>query len=322
MARSGEFSVIRNIFAPLAVRAPGALALRDDAALLPALTGREWAVTKDALVEGVHFLKNDPADLIARKSLRVNLSDLAAKGAKPEFYLLALSLPAWIDDAWIQTFASCLAADQDIFGVALIGGDTTATPGPLTLSITALGTVAEGKMIRRDGAREGDIVFVTGSVGEAGAGLALLKGEGRAVPERDVLIARYRLPEPRVVLGARLVGLAHACADVSDGLIADLGHIADASGVRMEIDAARVPVSPAVKAFWGADAIVRAATSGDDYELAFTAPQSARAGRDSAAREAGVALSEIGRVTSGSGIVLLAEGSQPIPLASWGFRHF
>jgi thiamine-monophosphate kinase len=278
------------------------------------------------LVEGVHFLRDDPADLVARKSLRVNLSDLAAKGATPKNYLLGLSIGPWIGDEWLARFAAGLAEDQKRFAITLSGGDTTASSGPLMVSITALGTVPAGRMIRRKGARPRDAVFVTGSIGDAGAGLAVLKGEGVGLSDfnRAALISRYQLPEPRVSLGRQLIGVASSALDVSDGLIADLGHIAEVSAVRIAVDAAKVPLSAATRALWGQgqEAVLRAATSGDDYEIAFTAPASARSRLEELSRTSGVAISEIGRVEAGSGVHLLDEKGKPIPVPRAGFTHF
>ena len=217
---------------------------------------------------------------VAKKALRVNLSDLAAKGASPVGYLLALSLPDWVGDEWLTRFAAGLAEDQLLYGVSLLGGDTTSTPGPLTLAVTALGSIETGRTIRRAGAKPGDAVFVSGSIGDAGAGLAVLSGGGANLGEADraSLVGRYRLPEPRLALGRRLIGLASAALDVSDGLIADLGHIAEVSRVRIVVHAPRIPLSSAYVALWGQDtgARLRAATAGDDYEIAFTAPEGAR----------------------------------------------
>jgi len=324
--RLSEFALIAKLFAPLAAKAEGAFGLTDDAATVRLAPGQELVVTVDALVEGVHFLNSDPAGAIAKKALRVNLSDLAAKGAEPRGYLLALSLPDWVDNDWLTRFASGLGEDQERYGIDLLGGDTTSTPGPLTLSITAMGPVPEGQMLRRAGAKPGDLVFVSGTIGDAGAGLALLKGEGAGLPmnERESLIARYRLPEPRTALGPLLLGIASAALDVSDGLMADLGHIAEVSGVRVVIEAPRIPLSSGLVTLWGkgAGAVARAVTSGDDYEIAFTAPESARAGLVAAARESGVPVHEIGRVEKGAGVVLLDEEGAPIPINRPGYTHF
>ncbi len=324
--RLGEFAMIAKLLSPLAANDLGAFGLTDDAATVKVPADQELVITKDMLVEGVHFLRDDPPDLLARKALRVNLSDLAAKGATPRSYFLGLSLAPWIGDDWLTQFASGLADDQKRFAVSLSGGDTTATPGPLTLSITALGTVPAGRMIRRKGARPRDAVFVTGSVGDAGAGLAILRGEGVGIPDliRAALISRYQLPEPRVALGPQLLGLASAALDVSDGLLADLGHVAKLSEVRVALDAAKIPVSAATRALWGQsqEAVVRAATSGDDYEIAFTAPISARSRLEELSRTSGVAISEIGRVEAGSGVHLLDDKSKPIPVPRMGYTHF
>jgi thiamine-monophosphate kinase len=321
--RPSEFALIAQLFAPLA-ETPGAFGLTDDAALLPARAGHDLVVTTDALVEGVHFLADDPPDSIARKALRANLSDLAAKGAEPAGYLLALSLPARIPMTWLEGFARGLGEDQKTFAVPLLGGDTTATPGPLTLAITAMGHVPAGAMIRRAGAKVGDGVYVSGTIGDAGGGLALLKGEGANISGRDagMLIERYRLPSPRLALGRALRGVASAALDVSDGLIADLSHITEVSRVRIAVEAARIPRSLALRALWGdtQEAIVCAATAGDDYEIAFAASSEGKVG--DAAKLAGVGVTRIGRVEEGSGVALLDSNGREIAVARAGFTHF
>jgi thiamine-monophosphate kinase len=312
----GEFALIAQLFAPLAT-SPGAFGLTDDAATVELPRGHELVVTADMLVEGVHFLRNDPPDTIARKALRVNLSDLAAKGAHPIGYLLALSLPKRIRFDWLRKFAGGLARDQRTFGVSLIGGDTTATPGPLTIAITALGTVPKGGMTWRKGAKPGDLVFVSGTIGDAGAGLALLR---RRAKSPRALIARYQVPTPRLSLGLALRGVASAAIDVSDGLLADLGHIADVSSVRLSIHAGAVPLSAAYRRLGGDP--VRAVTAGDDYEIAFTAPADRRAAIGRAAAVAGVQITEIGQVGRGRGVVLLDGAGREIAVARKGFSHF
>ena len=324
--RFGEFALIAKLFAPLAAKDKGAFALSDDAAVVSVPAGSELVVTTDTVVEGVHFLRDDPAVLIAKKALRVNLSDLAAKGAVPKSYLLALSLPKWVDNQWLTRFAAGLAEDQNRYAVTLIGGDTTSSPSTVAITITALGLAESGRMLRRAGARPRDIVFVSGTIGDAGAGLAALRGEGTGLSDfvRSALVSRYQLPEPRLALGRALVGLASAALDVSDGLIADIGHIAEVSGVKISIDAVRVPVSASTRALWGEgnDATVRAATAGDDYEIAFTAPASARARVEALARETGVDIHEIGRVDAGKGVLLLDERNRALPVTRTGFTHF
>lgn len=319
--RPAEFALIAELFAPLAKDAPGAFGLLDDAAVVAPPEGCDLVTTVDALVEGVHFRADDPPELVAKKALRVNLSDLAAKGAEPMGYLLALVLPQSRDMEWLRAFARGLEEDQREFAIPLLGGDTTSTPGPLTLSVTAFGTVPRGQTIRRAGARPGDVVFVSGTIGDAGGGLAVLKGEGR---DDGSLVARYRLPTPRLALGRALRGLATAGLDVSDGLVADLGHIAEVSKVAIAVEAAAIPRSDALRALWGdsAASIARAATAGDDYELAFTAPVSARDAVKAAATEAGMPVTEIGRVEQGEGVRLLNEQGAEIPVSRTGWTHF
>lgn len=294
---ASEFDLIAEFFAPLAT-APGALGLEDDAAVVPARTGHDLVVTTDALIAGVDFFEDDPPHTIAKKALRANLSDLAAKGAEPAGYLLSLSLPR-ADRTWLESFASGLRDDQAKFGISLLGGDTSR--GPLFVSITAFGHVPTGRMIRRSGARPGDRVFVTGTIGDSGGGLACRQG---------ALLERYRVPDPPVAFGPKLLGVATAAIDVSDGLLADLGHVADASGVRIVVEAQRIPRSPELRALWGdsIDAILRAATAGDDYQIAFTAPQ------------ADVIC--IGRVEEGMGVVLIDARGREVAVPSPGFTHF
>jgi thiamine-monophosphate kinase len=323
--RPGEFALIAELFAPLATL-PGAFGLKDDAAIATAPAGQDLVVTTDALVEGVHFFATDPPDLIARKALRVNLSDLAAKGCTPAGYLIALSLPFTADMQWLRAFARGLEEDQQTFGISLFGGDTTSTPGPLTIAITAFGHVPAGKMIRRDGAKIGDHVFVSGTIGDAGAGLACLKNETASLSEEDrrFLTRRFQLPEPRLSLGRYLLGIATASTDVSDGLLADLGHIASVSDTRILVHAARAPISSALKSTWREpmNGVAEAVCAGDDYEIAFTAPPEKRDAVGSAAAKAGVPVVEIGRVESGKGVSMLDEAGAEIPIERRGFTHF
>lgn len=319
--RLPEFALIARVFAPLASHA-SALGLMDDVCLLQAPAGCDVVVTTDALVEGVHFLDGDPPVSVAKKALRTNLSDLAAKGADPAGYLMALSLPDRTGMAWIEQFADGLSADQQLFGVALLGGDTTRTPGPLSVAITAIGYVPHGKLIRRAGAAPGDGVYVSGTIGDAGAGLAVLRHAIAGGPEADKLVDRYRIPTPRLSLGKALRDVATAALDVSDGLVADLGHIADVSKVRLVVEAARIPRSAALLNLWGDSpaAVVRAATAGDDYEIAFTAASEALVGE--AARQTGVPVTRIGRVEEGMGVVLLGADGKELPVDKPGFTHF
>jgi thiamine-monophosphate kinase len=316
MTLPSEFELIEKLFAPLAT-SPGAFGLKDDVAAIAPRAGCELIVTTDAIVAGIDFLPGDPAEGVARKALRVNLSDLAAKGAEPFGYLLTLLIPGETSPSWLAEFAGGLRQDQERFAISLLGGDMSSTPGSLSVSVTALGHVPAGRLVRRNGARAGDGVFVTGTIGDSGGGLDLLRhpSPGVAADVRAALIARYRLPEPRVGLAQSVRG-ASASIDVSDGLLADLGHIARASGVRIVVEAARVPRSDALKALWGEsqDAWVRAATAGDDYEIAFTA-SSPIAGGD-------IPVARIGRVEQGSGVVLLGPQGREIEVPRAGYRHF
>ena len=320
----GEFGRIRRYFAPLA--GPGGLGLADDAAVLACPPGRELVATVDAMVCGVHYLPEDPPDLVARKLLRVNLSDLAAMGATPRWYLLTTALPAALGDDWVARFASGLAEDQTNYGVSLLGGDSVATPGPAVLSLTALGEVAAGAAIRRSGARPGDRIWVSGTIGDAALGLEVLRGgHGElSAPDRAMLAARFRLPEPRVALGPRLAGLAHAMADISDGLLADLGHICEASGVAATVTAAALPLSPAAERIAAAEPGLRAraAAAGDDYELLFAAPPEAAPALAALAGELGLRLSEIGAIHAGEGVRLCDAAGREIAVARPGYSHF
>jgi thiamine-monophosphate kinase len=320
----GEFERIRRYFAPLA--GPGGLGLTDDAALVDCHAGCRLVVTADAIVAGVHFLPDDPPDLVAKKLLRVNLSDLAAMGAKPLSYLLTTALPAALGANWVAQFARGLAEDQRLYGVSLLGGDSVSTPGPPTLSLTAIGEVAKGAEIRRSGARAGDEVWVSGTIGDAFLGLAVLRGGYRelAPADRSALAARYRLPEPRSELGPRLAGPASAMIDVSDGLVADLGHICETSQMAAVVELAALPLSRAARQVVAAapDLAPRLATGGDDYELLFTAAPAAAAAVRAAGEKAGVAVTPIGRIEPGSGVRLLDAAGGEIALAAAGYRHF
>lgn len=321
-----EFQVIADLFAPLSQGYPGAMGLTDDVALLAADGDYETAVTVDAMVAGVHFLPDDPADLVARKLIRVNLSDLAAKGARPFAVMLAAAFPVGVDLDWLRRFAKGLADDVAEFGVALIGGDTVATPGPLTLSLTALGKVERGRAVLRSGAQAGDVVWVSGSIGDGALGLRAARGgwNDLAAEHLEFLAGRYRLPQPRVALGAGLPGLAHAGMDVSDGLVQDLGHLCRASALAAEIDATAVPLSPAARAALAVDHSLLATilAGGDDYELLFTAPASARPEIEALGRRTGVAVTAIGAMMPGAGVTVRGGDGQPMVLGHGGWRHF
>ncbi len=325
---SGEDSLIARYFKPLAID-PGAFGLDDDAAILKAL-GNDIVVTTDTLVEGVHFLSDDPADTIAQKALRVNLSDLAAKGADPAGFVLTLALRK-VDEAWLVAFARGLGADATAFGCPLLGGDTVSTPGPLMISITAFGRVAPGKMVHRRGAKPGDQVVVTGTIGDAVLGLDILK-RGRAAAalagdaaSRDMLVGRYRVPQPRNVLAPAIRAHAHAAMDVSDGLAGDLAKLCAASGVSAVIDLKSVPLSKAASAVLAAGAVGMAEliSGGDDYEILCAVPQDTFEDFIGMARAADVAVNPIGTIIAGESVPkwLDAQG-QELPLARTSYSHF
>ncbi|MGA0545612.1 thiamine-phosphate kinase [Brevundimonas sp. VNH65] len=270
-----EFSTIRDLFAPLA-HPQWARGLKDDVAALPSRPGYDLILTKDAIVEGVHFLPDDPLDTVAQKLIRVNLSDLAAKGAESFGYMLACAWSSRCGWSERERFAAGLAVDQQAFGVSLLGGDTVSTPGPATFALTMLGWAARGETVGRDGARPGDKVFVSGRIGDGRLGLAAAQGRLRAAPERlESLIEHYRRPSPQLALAPVIREFATASLDVSDGLVADLGHIAVASGVGLVLALETLPLSAAGQAWVEAradhqDALLSLATGGDDYEIAFT----------------------------------------------------
>jgi thiamine-monophosphate kinase len=311
-----EFDLIDRHFRRLA--GPGALDLSDDAALLTPPPGRDLVLSADAMVAGVHFLPDDPPDLIGRKLLRVNLSDLAAKGAAPLGYLMTVAAPRATPDAWFAGFADGLAADQAAFGVTLLGGDTTATPGPLTLSLTIIGTVAPGAMVRRGGARPGDGVWVTGTIGDGALGLAV--AQGRLADPTGHLLARYRLPRPRI--GLAIADIASAAMDVSDGLVQDLGHLCRAGGLAATIEAACLPLSDPARAACPAW-LAACLTGGDDYELLLAVPPARETALLDAAARAGVAVTRIGRFRAGAPeVTTIGSDGFPMALASGGWSHF
>jgi thiamine-monophosphate kinase len=325
---SGEDSLIARYFRPLATD-PGAFGLGDDAALLKA-HGDDVVVTTDAIVEGVHFLPDDPPDSIARKALRVNLSDLAAKGATPSGFVLTLALRS-ANEAWLKPFAHALGWDAIQFGCPLLGGDTVSTPGPLTISITAFGRIASGRMVHRSGAKAGDVVVVTGTIGDAALGLDVLK-RGKAAAAladdataRDALVGRYRVPQPRTALAKAVRDHAHAAMDVSDGLAGDLAKLCEASGVSAVIEAASIPLSATAttllaRGIVGVEAIV---AGGDDYEILCAIPPASLDAFRQAAQTAAVAVAVIGKIVPGSALPsFLNRQGEKIALPRLSYSHF
>ena len=313
-----EFEFITSLLAPLALAEKGAFGLKDDAALLDVPTGQSLVVTKDALVQGVHFIGDEPASLTARKALRVNLSDLAAMGATPKAYFLALMLPASTDEKWLAEFAFGLAADQAEFGITLMGGDTTRTSGPLGISITAMGLVPQGQPLLRSGAKVGDNIYVTGTIGDAALGLAEAREN-----KSGFLVDRYRLPQPRLEVGQGLRGIATSCIDISDGLAQDLGHICTASGLGAKLLWSDIPLSdPAKAAPQTANAYEIILSGGDDYELLFTAPVQMEPAILKLAAQTGIAITRIGEMTEGKQFAILDGQGNQVALNRKGYQHF
>ena len=322
--RPGEFDLIARYFAPLAKSFAGADGLRSDNAFLPADARHDLAVKTDTIVAGVHFLADEKPVIVAAKALRVCLSDLAAGGARPYLYQLSLALPKGWNEGWVARFAAGLAADQRTYGIVLCGGDTVVTPGPLTITITAFGRVARGRGLGRGGARAGDEAWVSGTIGDGALGLLAARGRLKMLSAASArtLERRYRLPQPRNSLGIRLIGVATAAADISDGLLADAGHIADASEVGVHIERDAVPLSGAGARAVAADPHlwVNVLGGGDDYELVFAVPPRRRTALLAAARAAGIAVTAIGRFEAGAGVRLTADG-RPLRMRHAGFVH-
>lgn len=324
---AGEFGRIDRWLKPLAAGFPGARTLTDDAGTVAVPPGHELVVTTDAMVAGVHFLPTDPPGDIALKLLAVNLSDLAAKGAEPLAYSLVTALPRDLPEEWLAGFASGLAEGQRRWGIHLLGGDSVSTPGPVCLTISALGLVPAGRMVGRAGARTGDAVMVSGTIGDAALGLRIALGEGigASTAVADSLLTRLRRPEPRLPLARLLRHGATAAIDVSDGLVADLGHLAVAGSVSVTIEAARVPLSPEATALVTATPGLMAdvLTGGDDYEVAFTVPAALQAVVETRAFAAGVPVTRIGTVAKGPpAVTVLGPDGQPIRLDRAGWSHF
>ncbi len=326
--RSAEDRLIARYFAPLATH-PGAFGLIDDAAAITPPPGSDLVVTTDGIIESVHFFSDDPPDAVGRKVLRMNLSDLAAKGATPAGFLLSVALPLTIDDAWLKAFAGGLGDDASHYNCPLLGGDTDRAPGPISVSVTAFGIVPHGGMVRRSRAKIGDCVVVTGTIGDAALGVRLRKDESLARRWRLTdamqthLKQRYLLPQPRNALAEAVLHHASSAMDVSDGLVGDMAKLCRASGVAAEIDVAHVPFSDAVRTAVAADpaAVEAALTGGDDYEILLTLAPDKLAVFTAAAKNVGVAVADIGRVTAGQGARFLRDG-KPLAFARPSYSHF
>ncbi|MDX2072837.1 MAG: thiamine-phosphate kinase [Alphaproteobacteria bacterium] len=310
---ANEHTLIRKYFAPLAEAFPGSLNLTDDAAILDIPAGQQLVVTKDAISEGIHYLAGTDPAMIAKKLLRTNLSDLAAMGATPYCYFLAMALPSPLSEDFIRRFAEGLAEDQKEFGISLAGGDTIATNGAPVFSLTAHGLVPQGAALRRNGAQTGDAIYVSGTLGDAALGLHRYQVTGGRWQEDDYLMQRYLLPQPRLELGVQLRGQAMSCIDISDGLLADMGHICDASNVGAEISLEHIPLSDAAKKMLEASPELWPLiySGGDDYELLFTLPEG---------EKPPAGTTKIGKIIAGSGVKLLHEGKE-VPVQKKGYSH-
>ncbi|MBB6309615.1 thiamine-phosphate kinase [Xanthobacter tagetidis] len=325
---SGEDRLIARFFRPIA--GAGALGLRDDAALLSPPEGCDLVLTKDAVVAGVHFFADDAPASVARKALRVNLSDLAAKGAAPLGALLALALPKGTGEAWVAAFADGLGADAVAFGCPILGGDTVATPGPVTITITALGAVPKGGFVPRTGARPGQAILVSGTIGDAALGLKLRQGPNDVpfgdldAEQRGHLLDRYLHPQPRLALAPVLRAYAAAAMDVSDGLAGDAAKMLAASGCGGVIEARRVPLSAAAARVTAgrAELLRTALTGGDDYEILACVPHAAVPAFTAEAARAGVPVTLIGETRGGEGLDVIGPDGVALDLGSGSFSHF
>lgn len=328
--RPGEFELIKTFFAPLA-KDPGSLGLTDDAAVMTPRSGYDLVLTKDVLAADIHFFAGDAPEAIAAKALRVNLSDLAAKGASPRGYLLGLALPSdWTAD-WLGRFCKGLAADQSAYDIQLLGGDTIRSGNGLQVSITAIGEVEQGRAVRRSGAKPADVLFVTGTVGDAAAGLKarldpeFCRKHGLVESEESRILDRYLLPRPRTRIAGALNRHASAAMDISDGLFADCGHMAKASGVAIAIDLDKVPLSPALTRLRSEapDVFTQCLNGGDDYEVLASVPSGNVDAFRQAADAAGCPVTDIGSVKAGSGTVDLVSAAERLDIEpEGGFRHF
>lgn len=326
-----EEAIIAELWAPLAAGFPGAFGLADDCALIDPGDGCDLVVTTDAVIEGVHFLQREDPGAIAWKALAVNVSDLIAKGATPLAYLMSLALPAAPDRAWLETFAAGLRSAQERFGCHLAGGDTDRTPGPLSVSITAMGTVPAGGMVRRTSARVGDVVMVSGTIGDAALGLALRRESSRAsgwgldAAAGKELVGRQVRPEPHVALAAIVRECATAAMDVSDGLVKDFARMCNAAGVGGRIEAERVPVSAPARSVLtrGGSTLGELLTGGEDYEVLMTVAKDRVEATRARASSVGVALTAIGTIEeAGAGVCILDPNGRAMSFATRGWDHF
>ena len=325
---SAEDEFVARLIRPLS--GEGAFNLMDDAARVTAPREHELVLTADAIVVGVHALPEDPPDLIARKALRMNLSDIAAKGAKPLGFLMTLAVPNTTDQAWLTSFFEGLKADCESFACPLLGGDTTRTPGPLSVSMMLIGAARPGRMPTRLDARSGDVIGVTGTIGDAALGLIQRRAPERAagwnlsMEEREHLASRYLLPQPRNELAEIIARHARAAMDVSDGLVGDLERLCRASGLSARLDADEVPLSPAARKVLVADhaSIESILGGGDDYEILLTLERESWSSFSAECEVKGVAATLIGETVSGEpGTVRVMQDGRELVLEQTAFSH-
>jgi len=322
----GEFEIIKTYFSALALSEKGAFNLTDDAAVIAIPAGKCIVVTTDTIVQGTHFLSEDSPNNIAAKLLRESLSDLAAMGSIPAYYNLSIAVNSNTKSDWFEAFALGLLADQKKYNITLIGGDTVATSGPITLTITALGLVDKGKTIRRSGAKFDDDIWVSGSIGDAALGLKVATGKLNQISEanKNYLRSRYFKPNPRTLLGPKLVGHVNSAIDISDGLIADLNHICETSNLGAKVQITDIPLSNAAKDVLSIkpDYIDLILGGGDDFELLFTADKSFKKIKKKLTRALDLNLTKIGSIISGDSIQIFDQYGKIYPLPKFGYAHF
>lgn len=322
-SRPSEFSIIKKYFAPFASK--GAFEFRDDAAEITPSDGMSLVITQDAVAEGIHFFSDDPPDLIARKALRVNLSDLAAKGAEPKYISLALGLGKSWNEEWVASFAKSLQADCNKYKLELTGGDTFFTGGGFVISITAIGEVPIGQYVSRLAAKPGDAIFVTGSIGDAALGLLAHQGKFAELgdKENDYLLNRYLVPQPRVQIADSIRKLATASMDISDGLIGDLEKLCKASNVGVELQVQKIPLSTAAQNAISLESnlLETALTGGDDYEILFGISSNDCFELEEIVSDLPFSVTRIGTVNSGQGVKVFDKDGQLIEFGKTGYDH-
>ena len=321
--KRNEFQIISDFFSPLA-KEKGSFNLLDDAAALCTDKEKEFVVSTDMLISGVHFLPDDKPENIACKSIRVNISDVISKGAKPKYYFLSIALPGNLNDEWIKLFSKALSNEQEIYDISLMGGDTVSTNGPLTINIVCFGVVKKNKMIRRSGAKVGDNLYVTGEIGSSKIGLEIITQKIEADdPHKSYFLNKYRFPNPKHKLGPELVDIASSSVDISDGLLADLNHICKASNVKAKINYFSIPKSDLIAELSISENIVNEVllNGGDDYEILFTSRIGNHQKILNLSMSFGVNITNIGVIEDGKGIEILDENHKKIDILLDGYKH-